>query len=119
MEIQIHAAGFEVLDGVEQVAQRAPHSVDCPSHNDIEAPSSCVLEHGIEARASVSSLGTRDARIAVDLDHIPPASPGHLPKLTDLIFHGLCVGAHSHRPWKIKSVSFGKWPGDAGGMWSR
>src|SRR6516165_5730567 len=57
IQIQIHAACFEVLDGVEQVAQRAAHSVDRPSHNDIELPPAGVLEHGIEARPSVSSLG--------------------------------------------------------------
>jgi hypothetical protein len=43
--------------GVEQVAQRAAQAVNRPRHDDIELPPAGVLEHGIEARPSVSSLG--------------------------------------------------------------
>src|SRR5262249_12154007 len=29
-----------------------------------------------------------------------------------------CESAPTHRRWKIKSASFGRWPGGAAGMWS-
>src|SRR5262249_4275064 len=85
-----------VLDRVEQVAQRAAQAVNRPCHDDIELPPAGVLEHGVKARPSVSSLGARDARIAIDLDHIPSAAPSDLPKLADLVFDRLCVRADSH-----------------------
>src|SRR6202008_509165 len=47
--------------------------------------------HGIEAGPSVAPPGARDARVVVDLDYLPATPLGHLPKLADLIFHGLCV----------------------------
>src|SRR6516225_7435795 len=96
VQIQIHAAGFEVLDRVEQVNEGTAQAVNRPCHDDIELPPAGVLEHGIESRPSVSSLGARDACIAVDLHDVPTAPPGHLPKLADLILHRLCVGAHPH-----------------------
>src|SRR5262249_39016666 len=58
VQIQIHPAGFQVLDRIEQVAQRATQAVNRPSHDDIESPTAGVLEHGIEARPPVSPLGT-------------------------------------------------------------
>src|SRR5262245_33947566 len=39
-----------MLDGIEQVAERATQAVNRPCHDDIELPPAGVLEHGIEAR---------------------------------------------------------------------
>jgi hypothetical protein len=50
----------------------------------------------MEARASVSPLCPRDTGITVDLHHIPATPLGHSPKLANLIFHRLCVGADPH-----------------------
>src|SRR5215471_11016254 len=58
IQIQIHAACFEVLDRVEQVNEGTAQAVNRPCHDDIELPPAGVLEHGIESRPSVSSLGT-------------------------------------------------------------
>src|SRR5262249_9491723 len=77
-------------------AQRVAQAVNRPCHDDIELPPAGVLEHGIEARPSVSSLGAGDACVAVDLHDVPTTPPGDLPKLADLIFNGLCVRADSH-----------------------
>src|SRR5262249_21477618 len=96
VQIQVHPAGFEVLDRVEQVDQRATQAVNRPSHDDIESPTTGVLEHGIEARPPVSPLSAGDARIAVDLDHIPTTPLGDLPMLADLTFRRLRVGADPH-----------------------
>src|SRR5262249_1855175 len=43
VQVQVHPAGFEVLDRVEQVAQRAAQAVNRPSHDDIESPAAGVL----------------------------------------------------------------------------
>jgi hypothetical protein len=43
--------------------QRAAQAGNRPCHDDIEFPSVGVLEHGLAARLSVSSLGARHARI--------------------------------------------------------
>src|SRR5215475_9558093 len=56
VQVQVHPAGFEVLDRVEQVDQRATQAVNRPSHDDIELPPAGVLEHGIEARPPISPL---------------------------------------------------------------
>src|SRR5215510_8965391 len=73
-----------------------PKRSNRPCHDDIELPPASVLEHGVEARPSVSPLGAGDARIAVDLHDVPTTPPGDLPKLADLIFDRLCVRADSH-----------------------
>src|SRR5262249_2697946 len=57
VQIQVNPAGFQVLDRVEQVAQRATQAVNRPSHDDIESPTAGVFEHSVESRASVSPLG--------------------------------------------------------------
>src|SRR4029077_13123951 len=81
-----------MLNDVEQISERAPEAVDGPRHHHIEPPPTGVLQHGIEAGSSVAPLGARDARVVVDLDYLPATPLGHLPKLADLIFHGLGVG---------------------------
>src|SRR5262245_51821801 len=57
IQIHVHAACFEVLDCVEQVNEGAAQAVNRPCHDDVELPPASVLEHGIESRPSVSSLG--------------------------------------------------------------
>src|SRR5215471_18482671 len=58
IQIQIHAACLEVLDCVEQINEGTAQAVNRPCHDDIELPPAGVLEHGIESRPSISSLGT-------------------------------------------------------------
>src|SRR4029077_10084899 len=96
IQIQIYAACLEVLDRVEQVDEGTAQAVNRPCHDDIELPPTGVLEHRIEARPSVSPLGARDARIAIDLDHIPSTPHGDLPQLAHLIFDRLRVRADPH-----------------------
>ena len=69
-----------MLDRVEQIAQRAAQAVNRPSHDDVEFPPAGVLEHGIEARPSVSSLGAGDACVAVDLHDVPTTPLGDAPQ---------------------------------------
>src|SRR5262249_44548156 len=57
IQVQIHTACFEVLDRVEQVNEGTAQRIHRPRHDDIELPPAGVLEHGIESRPSVSSLG--------------------------------------------------------------
>src|SRR5262245_63474149 len=57
VQIQIHAACFEVLDRGEQVNEGPAQAVYRPCHDDIELPPAGVLEHGVEPRPTVSPLG--------------------------------------------------------------
>src|SRR5262249_28077086 len=89
------------------IFSKAAQAVNRSCHDDIEFPPAGVLEHGIEARPSVSSLGAGDACVAVDLHDVPTTPPGDLPKLADLIFNGLRVRAYSHI--QCRALSAGHW----------
>ena len=69
-------AGVEAFskkkDGVSLLGSAEP--VDGPRHHHVELAPAGILEHGIEARALVASLGTANAGVAVDLDN-SPATP--------------------------------------------
>ena len=58
VEVEIDPTSLQMPDGAEQVDQRPTKPIYCPCHGDIELPPAGVLEHGIESRPSVSSLGT-------------------------------------------------------------
>src|SRR6476661_8893073 len=58
VEVEIDPTSLQMPDGAEQVEQRPTKPIYCPGHDDIELPPGGVLEHGIESRPSVSSLGT-------------------------------------------------------------
>src|SRR2546423_15697223 len=80
-----------MLNDVEQISERAPEAVDGSRHHHIEPPTTGILQHGIEAGPPVAPPGARDARVVIDPDYLPATPLGHLPKLADLIFHGLRV----------------------------
>jgi hypothetical protein len=64
IKIQINAHGFEVLDGSQQIDQRATRPIDGPGHKDIELPAASILEHGVKARPLISDLYRQGGRLA-------------------------------------------------------
>jgi hypothetical protein len=50
----------------------------------------------VEAGPLVPALGSTDASILVDLDDLPAAALGDLPKLANLVFDGLRISRDSH-----------------------
>src|SRR5262249_37556593 len=74
----------------------AAEAVDGPGHQDVELAPTGILEHGVEARALVASLGAADAFVAVDLHNLPLATLGNLLQLVQLRVDSLLVSAHAH-----------------------
>src|SRR5262249_50750706 len=62
-----------MLDRTEQVDQGPAEPVDGPGHYDVEPPPARILEHGIEARALVATLGAAGPHRCTSRR---PANPG-------------------------------------------
>ena len=77
-----------MLDGAQEIDQRASHAIDCSRHDDIELPAAGVIEVGIECWAFVSTLGTADALVGVDLDDSPATALRNLPQQAVLVVVG-------------------------------
>jgi hypothetical protein len=69
--IEGNASSIEFGQGVYDVENAASQSVDGPDHEDIEPPPHRVLEHPIERRSLVSTLGSADTLVFVGLDDYP------------------------------------------------
>src|SRR5262245_11631463 len=61
MEIQADTASLKALDRAAQIDERSPKPLDCQGHDNVKLSPARVLQHGIEARATVSALGSADA----------------------------------------------------------
>jgi hypothetical protein len=61
IEVEVDAGGPEMLNGAEQIDQRAAEPIDGPGHHDVEPPAARVLQHGVQARSLVAALGAADA----------------------------------------------------------
>jgi hypothetical protein len=55
IKIKVDAARLEVLDGAEQIDQRAAQPINC--HHYIEFALACVLQRAVKARPVVPALG--------------------------------------------------------------
>ena len=81
--------------GIGDVQDTAPQSVDRPHHQDIEPPPYRVLEHHVECGALIPTFGSADSVILVGLDNRPATVLGYLLKDEPLILSGLVVAAHA------------------------
>ena len=77
--------------GVEEVNQRATHSVDRPAHDNIELAPLGIFEHLVQAGTLIAPLGPADTGIPIYLDDLPASRVRHLSELGDLIFNRLLV----------------------------
>jgi hypothetical protein len=55
IEVQVHAAGLQALDGAQKIDERTAKPIDRPGHHNVEFSPARVLQHGIEARPAVCS----------------------------------------------------------------
>src|SRR4029077_4825222 len=85
--------GLEVLDGMQQIDERAPDTVDRPRHNDFKLSLAGIIEQPIEARAGPASLSAGYARVVVNRNHPPATALGDLAELYLLVLHRLLVRA--------------------------
>jgi hypothetical protein len=47
IEVEVDAGGLEVLNGSEQIDQRAAKPIDGLGHHDVEPPAPRILQHGV------------------------------------------------------------------------
>src|SRR5262249_62429751 len=109
IEVKVHAARFQLLDGVQQVRKRAADTVNRPSHHNVKLPLLGVVQHPVEPGTVLATLGAGYASVVVDLNHLPAAALRNLTKLNLLIPHRLLVSAYTKiesgpaRHWKSPS----------------
>jgi len=81
------AVSGQVLDGGDQVLERAPETVELPHHNGVEAPAVCVGHHAVELGPRVFRAG--DAVVDILADDLERAPLGVLAQLVELNFRVL------------------------------
>ena len=57
VEVEIHVLGFQLVQDVDQVLERATEPIHGPGRDHIELSPSHALEQGIEAGALIPTLG--------------------------------------------------------------
>jgi hypothetical protein len=93
--IEGNAGSIEFGEGICDVKNAAPQSVDGPHHQDIEPSPYRVLEHLVECGALIPTFGSADSLILVGLDDQPATVFGHLLQHEPLILSALVVTAHA------------------------
>jgi hypothetical protein len=76
---QIASNGLEVLNGPQQVDQRAAEGDLWPRRARCQNACGGIVEHLVQARRSARPTGY--TRVVVNLDHLPPAALGDLAQL--------------------------------------
>ena len=60
-----------MFDGVDEIAERAAHTINCPRHHDIELAAARLFQHAIKSWSLVPPVGTADPVVDVYLDDVP------------------------------------------------
>jgi hypothetical protein len=91
VEEEVDAGGVQLLQGVDEVGQRAAEAVDRPGGQQVELPAHGILQHAIELGAPVASLGAADAGVGIDVGDLVTVRAGPGLEHAALVLDGLLV----------------------------
>ncbi len=77
VEVELNALGVKIVHGGHEVLERATETVDAPDGDEVEFPSRRCLEHLVERRAPIPSLGSADTIVSKGSDDVPATKSGY------------------------------------------